>query len=153
MTEISREMYGRTFINKAESWLFIGLGSTAEREAWINKKKKMNTCIYTRLITIIIIAILHNVRIFRVKIIWKEKEEKESGSMIREHINKNIIKRNFNYKNWILKMDAPVTHLTITFDRANEIQRASIPSVSWLTNVLALSTRDAQVQILSQSTK
>lgn len=33
------------------------------------------------------------------KIIWKEKEEKESGSMIREHINKNIIKRNFNYKN------------------------------------------------------
>lgn len=50
-------------------------------------------------------------------------------------------------------MDAPVTHLTITFDRANEIQRASIPSVSWLTNVLALSTRDAQVQILSQSTK
>lgn len=67
MTEISREMYGRTFINKAESWLFIGLGSTAEREAWINKKKKMNTCIYTRLITIIIIAILHNVRIFRVK--------------------------------------------------------------------------------------
>lgn len=59
----------------------------------------MNTCIYTRLITIIIIAILHNVRIFRVKIIWKEKKEKESGSMIREHINKNIIKRNFNYKN------------------------------------------------------
>lgn len=81
MTEISREMYGRTFINKAESWLFIGLGSTAEKEAWINKKKKMNTCIYTRLITIIIIAILHNVRIFRVKIIWKQKEEKESGSM------------------------------------------------------------------------
>lgn len=59
----------------------------------------MNTCIYTRLITIIIIAILYNVRIFRVKIIWKQKEEKESGSMIREHINKNIIKRNFNYKN------------------------------------------------------